>query len=165
MPFHARPQHRGIGRLGFVLICLSAASARSLGASDLVYRPANPAFGGNPNNTTHLLGTANAQNDFTAPQAPSGGSGGRVDQSELFVRQLQSRLLSGLSERVAQAILGTGPNSDNGEVTLGDQTISWTKIDNEIQLSIFNALTGTTTVIRVPDLPDLQSPLGESAIR
>src|SRR5690606_32122233 len=44
-------------------------------AGQLVYKPVNPSFGGDPLNSSHLMGLASAQRTATAPQ-PSGGSGG-----------------------------------------------------------------------------------------
>jgi curli production assembly/transport component CsgF len=36
-------------------------------ATEMVYTPLNPSFGGNPNNAPGLMSTAQAQNGFTAP--------------------------------------------------------------------------------------------------
>lgn len=46
-------------------------------AQDIVYEPVNPSFGGNPFNSAHLLGIANAQNDFK--DSRSNGAGSRAD--------------------------------------------------------------------------------------
>ena len=54
---------------------VAALIAPALHASELVYRPVNPSFGGNPLNSSHLLGTANAQNDYKDPASGSGSSG------------------------------------------------------------------------------------------
>ena len=35
-------------------------------AQDLVHQPISPTFGGNPFNSSHILGTANAQNKTSA---------------------------------------------------------------------------------------------------
>jgi curli production assembly/transport component CsgF len=68
-------------------------------AQDIVYAPVNPSFGGNPFNSAHLLGIANAQNDFRDPKAAASGS-----QADIFSRQLQSRLLSALWSQIVDAI-------------------------------------------------------------
>lgn len=44
-------------------------------AGDLIYRPINPAFGGNPNNFDYLIGTAQIQNQHL-PDSGGGGGGG-----------------------------------------------------------------------------------------
>ena len=38
-------------------------------AQDITYQPVDPTFGGNPFNSAHLLGVANAQNDYKDPES------------------------------------------------------------------------------------------------
>jgi curli production assembly/transport component CsgF len=131
-------------------IAISAAimtlAAPTAFAQELVYTPVNPSFGGNPFNSAHLLGIANAQDD-TEPPSSSSGSGD--PQADLFIRQLQSRLLSGLASEVANAIFGEDPQ-DYGRVVFGDQTVEFVRGLDSITLTIFDATTGTTTEIVVP---------------
>ena len=47
-----------------LLLLLGATQA---GATELVYYPINPSFGGNPNNAPGLMSIAQAQNGFKAP--------------------------------------------------------------------------------------------------
>ncbi|MFN4128557.1 MAG: curli assembly protein CsgF [Paracoccaceae bacterium] len=127
-------------------------------AQDLVYRPINPSFGGNPMNSAHLLGTAAAQRTATARDAPrpivgggtSGTSAGQTD-ADLFVRQLQGRLLSALSAQVTDAIFGTD-RQEQGLVTFGTTTVSFERTPSEIRLLISDNLAGTVTEIIVPQL-------------
>jgi curli production assembly/transport component CsgF len=72
-----------------------------LAAQDITYEPVSPTFGGNPFNSQHVLGVANANNDFRDPRAASSNS-----QADIFARQLQSRLLSALSSQIVDAIFG-----------------------------------------------------------
>ena len=54
--------------------CIAAcllASACAAQATELVYTPVNPAFGGNPLNGTWLLNNAQAQNDYDDPDPVS----------------------------------------------------------------------------------------------
>lgn len=124
----------------------------SAAASELVYQPVNPSFGGNPFNSSHLLGIANAQNDYDAPGS-SGTAGSRIgdSQADLFVRQLQSRLLSGLATQVTDAIFGPNPQ-DRGSITFGSQQITFVRGVESIALTIFDSDTGTTTEVSVPVL-------------
>ena len=116
-----------------LLACASMSLwAGAASAGDLVYTPVNPSFGGNPLNSAHLLGLANAQRDATAEGVNDGpdpllggglggtGAGGTGAQSDadLFVRQLQGRLLSALAGQVTEAIFGENPQ-DNGTVQFG----------------------------------------------
>lgn len=57
-----------------ILTAAATALAGGAGAAELVYRPLNPSFGGNPNYSGHLIGLAQIQNQYTG--GSSGGSGG-----------------------------------------------------------------------------------------
>jgi hypothetical protein len=73
-------------KAGLVAAALSAAAP--VAAQDVVYRPVSPTFGGNPFNSNHVLGVANANNNTRDPRAATSNS-----QADIFARQLQSRLL------------------------------------------------------------------------
>lgn len=126
-------------------------------AGDLVYTPINPSFGGSPLNSAHLLGMANAQRTATASDADRNRPGdptgpgetpGNTD-ADLFIRQLQGRLLSALAGQVTEAIFGENPQ-DQGTVTFGDTTVTFERTPTSIRLTITDA-TGVT-VIEVPQL-------------
>ncbi|MEL7213518.1 MAG: curli assembly protein CsgF [Pseudomonadota bacterium] len=63
------------------IVLISSLFAGSAVAGDLIYRPINPAFGGNPNNFDYLIGTAQIQNQHL-PEQSSGGGGGGVPNIE-----------------------------------------------------------------------------------
>ena len=86
-----------------LVACVLLVSA-PVAAQDLVHEPISPTFGGNPFNSQHVLGVANANNDFRDPRAASSNS-----QADIFARQLQSRLLSALSSQIVDAIFGDNP--------------------------------------------------------
>ena len=121
-------------------------STQAAGAQELVYEPINPSFGGNPFNSSHLLAIANAQDDNDPPSDANGSSN---PQADLFVRQLQSRLLSGLAAEVTDAIFGENPQ-ESGRVVFGDQTIEFVRGLDSITLTIFDAATGSTTEVVIP---------------
>lgn len=138
--------------LGAALLATSPALA-----GDLVYTPVNPSFGGNPLNSSHLLGLANAQRDATASDANdgtgsgTGSSGSETTDAELFVRQLEGRLLSALAGQVTEAIFGDTPQ-DNGIVTFGTTTVQFNRSTDSITLIITDSIDGTVTEIVVPQL-------------
>jgi curli production assembly/transport component CsgF len=141
----------------FVVVCLCTGGAGAL-ASDLVYTPINPTFGGNPLNSSHLLSIAGAQKTATASDAPisssgSGtGTGGGTDtqsEADLFLSQLEGRLLSALASQVTDAIFGADPQQ-SGTIVFGDTTISFDQTTADITLLITQD--GTTTTISVPKL-------------
>lgn len=113
-------------------------------AQDIVYTPVNPSFGGNPFNSAHLLGIANAQNNFRDPKASTSGS-----QADIFSRQLQSRLLSALSSQIVDAIFGENPQQ-SGTIKFGGQTISFVRGLEEVTLTITDDGTGEVTTIVIP---------------
>lgn len=129
-------------------------------AGDLVYTPINPSFGGSPLNSAHLLSIAGAQKNATASDyekpvertATSAGAGSRSDSdADLFVRQLQGRLLSALASQVTDAIFGDNPQ-DAGTVQFGDTRVTFERTLTSIRLRIENSADGTVTDIVVPQL-------------
>jgi curli production assembly/transport component CsgF len=128
---------------------MCCAYSGSAAAQDIVYAPVNPSFGGNPFNSAHLLGIANAQNDFKDPKASTSGS-----QADIFSRQLQSRLLSALSSQIVDAIFGENPQQ-SGTIKFGGQTISFDRGLDEETLTITDDGTGEITTIVIPTFIDV----------
>lgn len=151
-----RPLRRISARL--LLTCSLLALGQGAMAQDLVYTPINPSFGGSPLNSAHLLSIANAQRTATARDAETndGLSGSGIDtpstsNADLFVRQLEGRLLSALASQVTDAIFGENPQ-DGGIVTFGTTTVEFQRTLVSIRLVIIDSLDGTVTEIVVPQL-------------
>lgn len=142
----------------FGLLLLAGTAGAAL-AGDLVYTPTNPSFGGNPLNSSHLLSIASAQRKATAFDADDGSGGGDGSGEpgsgnsdvDLFVRQLQGRLLSALAGQVTEAIFGENPQ-DNGTITFGPTIVTFERTIDSIRLVITDTDTGTVTEIIVPQL-------------
>ncbi|SHN59275.1 curli production assembly/transport component CsgF [Erythrobacter sanguineus] len=133
--------------MSFVKACLMAAmvvAAAPVAAQDLVHRPISPTFGGNPFNSNHVLGVANANNNTRDPRSTSTNS-----QADIFARQLQSRLLSALSSQIVDAIFGDNPQ-EQGTISFGGQTIEFFRSLDEVTLIIRNDGSGEETRIVVP---------------
>jgi curli production assembly/transport component CsgF len=136
-------------KIGLIPVALAAGTlllsvSQPASAQDIVYEPVNPSFGGNPFNSAHLLGIANAQNNFKDPKAKDSGS-----QADIFARQLQSRLLSALSSQIVDAIFGENPQ-EHGVIQFGGQTIEFTRGLEEVTLTITDDATGEVTTIVIP---------------
>ncbi|MBR0552545.1 curli assembly protein CsgF [Sphingomonadaceae bacterium LXI357] len=114
-------------------------------AQDMVYTPVDPSFGGNPFNSSHLLGIANAQNQFKDPNSTSNSN----SQADIFARQLQSRLLSALSSQIVDAIFGENPQQ-HGTISFGGQTIVFDRGIDDVTLTITDDNTGEVTTIVIP---------------
>jgi curli production assembly/transport component CsgF len=80
--FFCTLRRSGIPAIVLAGICLQVAMA-----SELVYTPIIPSFGGNPNNGPNLLSVANAQNETRAPSTALSGA-------QTFSNALQAALLS-----------------------------------------------------------------------
>lgn len=133
----ARSVFRGLILAG---VCLASPGL----ASDLVYQPINPSFGGNPFNSQHLLGVANAINNYKDPKAVTSS-----DPAQQFLRTLQSRLLSTLASQITDVIFGEDAQ-ESGLIKFGDQEISFVRGLEGITLNIVNNADGTSTEIVVP---------------
>lgn len=121
-----------------------AMPGQPLHAQDLVHQPISPTFGGNPFNSQHILGIANAQNDTRDPDSRQEST-----QADIFARQLESRLLSALSSQVVDAIFGDNPQ-DQGTISFGGQTIEFFRSLDSVTLILRNDDTGEETRIVVP---------------
>ena len=159
----ARRRRQGdvLNRTLIVLVAGALVASPAM-ASDLVYTPINPTFGGNPLNSSHLLAIASAQRTATASDAPvtssssgTGGTGTSTSQSnvDLFISQLEGRLLSSLASQVTDAIFGTNPQN-HGTITFGSTIVVFDRSDvtHTISLTITDTTTGQVTLISVPQL-------------
>jgi curli production assembly/transport component CsgF len=89
------------------VILLAAFFFQSARASELIYTPINPSFGGNPSNGPDLLSVANAQNGTRAPSTA-------VSQLQSFNTALQNALLSH-----AESLIVSNANANSGLPTPG----------------------------------------------
>lgn len=136
-------------RFYLALLAFSFVSTPGSEASELLYRPINPSFGGNPFNSSHLLGLADRQNKFDDNGSGIGRSSSSQSQADLFVRSLSSRLLSSLAGQVTDAIFGDNPQ-ESGTVVFGDVTIEFERGLEFVLLTITDAAAGSVTEISVP---------------
>jgi curli production assembly/transport component CsgF len=118
-------------------------------ASELIYQPINPSFGGNPFNSDHLLATADIQNKYEDDDEDRAGLP-QLSPSEQFARTIQSRLLSRVSLEIADRIFGEDAQ-DSGEFRFADTVITFNRQDGIIHLVLFDEATGSETVIDIPD--------------
>jgi len=96
-------------RSGFWIsgLLIGLASAAAVQATELVYTPVNPSFGGNPLNGTWLLNNAQAQNDYDDPDLKSRSTVAGTSALERFTSQLQSRLLGQLLDNISTGNTGS----------------------------------------------------------
>ncbi len=131
-----RPQQKitGVFLAGLLL-------SSGLSATELVYTPVNPSFGGSPLNGAWLLGSAQAQNDKKDPDAFDRGSLTGTSALDRFTSQLESRLLSNLLNKLDD------PNG--GSLETDDFLINVVNLDGNLTVQITDRLTGEVSEIVV----------------
>ncbi|MCL2912679.1 curli assembly protein CsgF [Shewanella corallii] len=119
-----------------VLVGLSLAFCASSGATELVYTPINPTFGGNPLNGTFLLNKANAQNKHTEAADDK-------DFETRFRESLERNIINTITRNVADGEL------TEGYYNTGQHEIQITPTASGVTITITNIETGEVTVIEV----------------
>lgn len=128
-----------------VSLALLAALCTGVNASELVYVPNNPSFGGNPLNGQVLLNQATAQNKFKESTESS-------DQTALtqFNTMLQSAILSRVSSAVTSSVVGADGSLIPGTVETTDFRITITNLQSGmLQIVTTDKSTGQTTQFQV----------------
>jgi curli production assembly/transport component CsgF len=89
------------------ILLLGCGSGSLVQATELVYTPVNPSFGGNPLNGTWLLNNAQAQNDYDDPDLKNRTAVAGTTALERFTSQLQSRLLGQVLDNISSGNSGS----------------------------------------------------------
>lgn len=128
-----------------IAACLAALPVAGL-ATELVYTPVNPSFGGNPLNGNWMASSAAAQNLTEDPNQPQ-----PKDQLEQFKDQLQRAVLGRVASSVSGALFDeTSRTWIEGTQTFGDFQISVTPFGtNQVQVVITDTVTGSSTSFTV----------------
>ncbi len=123
------------------LACLLGMS--TVHATELVYTPVNPSFGGNPLNGTWLLNNAQAQNDFDDPDLKKTTTTGTT-ALERFTSQLQSRLLGQVLDNIS-----TG---NSGSLSTDAFIVNVIDNDGALSINVTDRATGEVSEIQVNGL-------------
>lgn len=115
-------------------------------AAELVYRPVNPSFGGDPYNGNHLLGTANANDRFKDPDAVDPFDLIETDPQKQLEQALRDNLISSLASQASQTIQNAGP----GTYEIGGTRIQVSDANGQRTTVITNLDTGATSRIVAP---------------
>ncbi|MCC4831426.1 curli assembly protein CsgF [Shewanella sp. 1_MG-2023] len=115
----------------------------NISATQLVYTPVNPAFGGSYLNGQYLLNNALAQNDH---EPESSGGTGYVAPTAL------ERLASSLESRLMSQLFNDAANGNEGYLKTDDFEINVVNEDGTLLVHITDLLTGETTIIEVGGL-------------
>jgi curli production assembly/transport component CsgF len=132
----------------FVWILAGCALASGVHASELVYTPINPTFGGNPLNASQLQYTATAQK----PNPPAAKTASTQQSTEQqFLQMLQSQLYASLANAVSNAITGSNAQAA-GTIKLDNMQVSWNTINGQKQITMTDYSTGQVTTIVLPSV-------------
>lgn len=127
------------------ILTLLYISVTTASATELVYSPINPSFGGNPLNSSHLLGVANAINDYKAPLDDLGIE----EQSDL------ERLAASLESRLISQLLSDVGGGNTGQLTTDDFVLNIVDDNGSLMIQITDKETGESSTIQVSGLvPD-----------
>jgi len=117
-------------------------------ASELVYTPVNPSFGGNPLNSGHLIFHASSIKD----DEPSSSA---FDRQQSRESPLQ-RLASSLESRLISQLLADVGNGNTGQLETDDFYLNIVDDSGTLLVQIVDKTTGESTEINVSGLtPDL----------
>lgn len=120
-----------------MLIVAGTLLAFSGQATELVYTPINPSFGGNPLNGSFLLSKAQAQNDNQA-------AGNEKDFVTRFKESLERNIINSITRGVADGDI------TDGVYDTGDYRVEVASTGSGVMLTITNLLSGEVTVIEMP---------------
>ncbi|HUH60079.1 MAG TPA: curli assembly protein CsgF [Candidimonas sp.] len=140
-------------RLRSALMLVSLALASQAAATELVYYPFNPSFGGSPLNGSVLLNSALATNKHTAPDLDEDRFG--IEQKtplQRFNESLEQNILSRLSAAASSRIMDANgrfiPGLLETENFIINVVVSATN-PNDLTITTTDKLTGATTVFHV----------------
>jgi curli production assembly/transport component CsgF len=141
-----RDSHGRLATVVGIAVLLSAGTGK---ASQLVYTPVNPSFGGSPLNGPYVLGLAASNNDkFTQNPATKQQTTG-ASAVQQFQQQITSALLSQIAFTVSQEIIGENAR-DSGSFNINGQLIQFNRVGGQIDISITDAASGANTQIQIP---------------
>lgn len=127
----------------FLGICLCAAHAQ-----DMVYKPKNPAFGGDTFNYQWLQASAQAQNSLKDPDAtPAAGSS--LTNINDFQESLNRQILSALSRQIITDQFGED-GLRPGSYTIGNFSVDVTSSLDGLVVDIIDQATGQSTQVIIP---------------
>lgn len=133
-----------IGKVIAVVVCFLCAS--QMQAQDLVYKPKNPAFGGDTFNYNWLLSSAQAQ-DLTAENRAKVTT--QKSSVDAFASNLNNLLLSQILRQLISGQFGEDGLQD-GQYTLGNFQVDVATTFQGLTITIFDQVQGQSTQIVIP---------------
>lgn len=113
-------------------------------AGNMTFQFRNPNFGGNPNNGSFLLNSAQAQNSYKDPSADDDFAIETPSALDNFTQAIQAQVLGGLLTNI-----NTGKP---GRMVTSDFIVDIANADGQMQLNVTDRKTGRTSTIQVAGL-------------
>jgi len=141
-------------QIATIAVCVAGVSSLA-NATELVYTPINPSFGGNPLNGSFLLNKANSQNDHSAPLLER-------TYAERLQESLERAYINRLVREITDVAFGEQELDENGNPidSIFDEDSIFVSGDFQVELitsnvdsiivNITNLLTGEITVVEIP---------------
>ncbi|WP_227368907.1 curli assembly protein CsgF [Halomonas sp. M20] len=122
------------------------AAAGMVQAGDLIYRPINPSFGGDPFNSSHLLQTAEIQNEYKDDGSEFDSLFEEPSAAEEFADAINRTLIGESANELANAVFEQGTPS--GSFTFDDAMVSYQTVGDRMKITVSDGL--QTNVVTVP---------------
>lgn len=136
--------------LGVLLSC--AMLTLPAAANEIVYRPNNPSFGGDPLNGPNLLNFANAQNHYKDPSSTGAPSFNNPSSPlQQFANALQSSILARVAGAVSGQVVDSNGNLIPGTFTIGNLRVEITSGVGVLTITTTDLNTGQSTTFQVPN--------------
>lgn len=121
-------------------------------SQELVYKPKNPAFGGDTFNYQWLLNSADSQNLFKDPSPTN--SFEQKSELQRFTENLNSQLLNQLSRSLFEdqfgTSTGTGGGMSAGTYVFGSLSVDIYNSNSGLVVNILDITTGEQTQVIIP---------------
>ncbi len=132
---------------GLAFLVVALCFARAAHATELVYRPVNPSFGGDPLNGPNLLNSAIQQNDFKDPEADRLSNQSPLQQ---FNDQLQRAILGRIASSVSGGLFNSSGQLIPGIVETADFRIAIVDLGGGVlSITTTDKVTGESTTFQV----------------
>ena len=118
-------------------------------AQQLVYKPINPAFGGDTFNYSWLLSSAQGQDITIDPNKKQESGFTRATSIETFQQSLNSQLLSQLSRSLVTSQFGED-GLDDGTYNIGSLEVNVNTIADGVSITVLDTTTGEQTQVIIP---------------
>lgn len=135
----------------FLILCAATAPAF---ATEMVYQPVNPSFGGSPINGVWLQNSATSQNNFKDPNAVDPK---QQTSLERFNQRLQDSILERVANAITKEVVDENGNLKPGTVDSGSFRVTVTDNgDGTLTIVTLDKSTGETSrfdILQTNDTP------------